>query len=906
MNEAPGSSMRHLLPAGRVNGRFSAPRVPDGVVPRPALEQRVEQGVAHGMVLVTGPAGAGKSLLLASWAEGRPAPPAWLEVEPQDAKPGRFWSRVLEALQSRYGTLGNGLTQLEAPPRSDPRFVPALVESWQELGEPAVLVVEDLHLLTGTRAMASLAEATRRGLGNLRLVISSRAEPPLPLQRLRLQGRLSELHADDLAFDTTEVVALLAQYDLHLRPHQLQTLVGRTEGWAAGVRLAALAFAAREDLDVAVADLAGDHRNVADFFVEEVLDQLPQHLVEFLLDTSVPRRVCADLANALTGRTDAQAVLDDLERRNLFLVALDDHRQWYRYHHLFADLLRHRLDATPGRTRALDQVAAGWFAQRDEPLAAARHLAEAGSWADLARYVVRVAGVCVLGVERDALTEVLERVPRDLALGDPEVATAAALAAFARNDGAGVRAHVALARSLMHELSGADAAATAAALTLLEASSAWLEGEAEPLVAAASDALEQLARLSASAVPALAVYRAGAGLLRGIGLMWSGRFDEADDQLVRTLHRLQAQNAVPPVLGVQLHGNLAVLRSLQGRLREALDEADTAEAVAKRSGWLFLSQSAMAILAEGVVALMHAEDERCAEALDRCRSSLGDLDDRFTTTALALVRARLQLSGGRPGSASATLHELRRRTASRRLPWFLERWTELVGLETALVAGSVEERDRLLRRLEPGWSTARPEAHRAALVARARLEANRPEEALRLLDPVVEDESTDLVPAVDAWVVRALAHDRLREDADALAALERALELAEPEGILRPFVLSGERMRALLERHQQVEAGHHELVRRLINQLRHRAGAEDLADVTLLEPLTNREQSVLQLLPTMMSNREIADELFVSVNTVKVHLKSLYRKLGVGNRRQAVARARLIGLVGSERPMVTA
>ncbi|MGN6128810.1 MAG: LuxR C-terminal-related transcriptional regulator, partial [Nocardioidaceae bacterium] len=753
----------------------------------------------------------------------------------------------------------------------------------------------------------SLAEAIRRGLGGLRLVVSSRAEPPLPLQRLRLRGELTELHADDLALNQAEAVALLGQYDLHLRPHQLQMLVGRTEGWAAGVRLAALSLAERDDLDAAVSELAGDHRNVADFFVEEVLDQLPRALVEFLVDTSVPRRVCADLANALTGRTDSQAVLDDLERRNLFLVALDDRRQWYRYHHLFADLLRHRLGAMDApRERELNQVAASWYAQNGEPLEAARHLATAGTWGDLARYVIRIAGTRLLGVERHALIEVVERLPRELVLCDPEAATAAALAAFARYDAAGVRAHVALARNLGHDSGGPDAAATEAVLALLDAGAAWLEGDAEAQVSAATDALDQLTRLSPAAVPAAAAYRGEAGLLLGVGLMWCGRFDEADDRLTRTLHRLKAQDAVPPVLGVQLFGNLAVLRSLQGRLREAVGEAQAAESVAARSGWLFLPQSATAILAEAVVAMTRGDDEACAGALDRCRSALGDVEDRFAATALELVRVRLQLAGGRSGTASATLQELRRRTASGRLPWFLERWTELVELETALVTGSEEDRERLLRGLEKGWGQARPEAHRSALVARAHLEANRPETALRRLEPVVADEGSDVVPAIDAWVVRALAHDRLREDAEALAALDRALELAEPEGVVRPFAVSGERMRTLLERHQQVEAAHHDLVLRLVNLLRHRAGAQELAEVTLLEPLTNREQSVLQLLPTMMSNSEIADELFVSVNTVKVHLKSLYRKLGVGNRRQAVARARLLGLVGNERPTGTA
>ncbi len=881
MNQAASGRLSGSAPADRRNGRFLPPKVPDGAVARPRLLHRLDEGMSRGMVLVTGPAGSGKTLLLAAWADATRTTPAWLTVEPEDAEPERFWTRVLQALQASPALRpDDALAGLHAPPTYDPRFVRVLLEACQASREPLVLVVEDLHLLTGTPTMASLGDAVRRGLGTLRLLVSSRAEPTLPLQRLRLRGELTEIHADDLSFDATETVALLGQYDLHLRPHQLQILLGRTEGWAAGVRLAALALATRTDLDEAVAELAGDHRSVGDFFVEEVLDQLPRPLVEFLLDTSVPRRVCADLANALTGRTDAQEVLDDLERRNLFVVALDDHRQWYRYHHLFADLLRHRLGAVPGvRERELHKIAASWFAEHGDPLAATRHLADAGAWGDLARYATRAAGASILGVDRYAVAEVLERVPDELVLRDAEVATAAALASYARYDVVALRAHLKEAHSRLHELHGPAEAATSATLMLLEAVACWLSGDVECQVAAAETAHAQLGRLSPAAFPAVATYRSGAGLMLGIGRLWSGAFEEAEEVLTATLRTVQGHGMAAPVLAVQLHGHLAILRSFQGRLREAAAEAAAARSVVERSGWLFLPQASMALLAEAVVALLQAKEDDCAAALDRCRTALGERDDRYTASAVALVQVRLLAAEGRPAAAKAALQELRRsRGATGPRPRFLDRWAELVSLEVALASDDADDRDRLVHRLDAGWDGVRPEADRLVLQARARLQANQPDAALATLAPLLVTEPADLVPQIEVWVVAALAHDRRRADAEALACLERALALAEPEGVARPFLLAGERMVALLERDQQVHSTHQPFAHGLLARLRGPGADADSGSVALLERLTNREQSVLQLLPTMMSNGEIAEELFVSVNTVKVHLKSLYRK----------------------------
>ena len=819
-------------------------------------------------------------------------------MESEDADPPQFWARVLQALQACPAVPADSLlATMKPPPQFDRRFVSNLVNACQDQAAPVVLVLEDLHLISDTASMASLRDAIRRGLGNLHLVIATRSDPSLPLQRRRLAGQLTEIRAEDLAFDAPEAVQLLEQYDLHLQPDQLQSVLTRTEGWAAGIRLVALALASSPDVDQAVSELAGDQRTIADFFVEEVLDHLAPHLTDFLLDTCVPRRICADLVNRLTDRDDGQLVLAGLERDNLFVVALDGRRSWYRYHHLFGELLRHRLAAhSPARVRELHLISAHWFAEHDEPIEACRHLAEAGAWQELARFMIRTAGAHMLGVQRHALVEVLRRAPGELVLGDAEVATAAAIASYAEYDANAVHAHVAQAREMLSQLSGVDLDVTDAILTTLDAVAAWMDGDAEQEVRWAGAALTELSHLTPAEVPALPAYRGGASVVLGMGMLWTGHLDEADALLTRTIGTLGTQQAMTSVLAVHLHGHLAVLRAMQGRLREARSEATTALDTAERSGWMFLPQSGMALMAVAFTQLTSGESEKCALTLERCRSSLGALEDRFTTTGLALVQARLEIGAGNPAAAAATMARLHRQGAGWPMPWFLARWCELVGLEVAIAAGHDERRDALLRRLETDWGPARPEAQRVVTVARAHLAGNRPEECLRVLAPVTGGAPVDLVPEVEAWVLTALAQDRLRHDAAATGALDQALAVAEPEGIARPFLAGGERMKILLERHQRLATAHGPFVDSLVAKFA--GGREDGSEAQLLEKLTNRERSVLQLLPTMMSNSEIADELFVSVNTVKVHLKSLYRKLGVNNRRQAVTRARAIGLLG--------
>jgi LuxR family maltose regulon positive regulatory protein len=850
-------------------------------------------------VLVSAPAGAGKTLLLAAWAGARKTPTAWLSLEPEDGEAHQFWGRVLAAMQAAWDLSPDAqLAGMSAPPVHDQRFVRLLVEGCEELSEPCVLVVDDLHLLAGTPAMTSLSAAVRSGLGRLKLVLSTRSDPVLPLQRLRLEGGLTEIRSADLSLAPRDAVRLLAGHDVQLLPEQLTTLLEKTEGWAAGVRLAALSLQDSADVDATVRELAGEQRTVADYLTEEVLGAQEPAMTQFLLDTCIVRRVCGDLADALTGRHDGREMLARLERENLFAIALDSRREWYRYHQLFGDLLRHRLRSLDQpRADALHKRAAQWLASQGDPLEAARHLSAASDWVALSRLVLRSAGAKLLGVERSALVTVLEDLPNELVTGHPEVAAAAAVAAYARYDGRAVTAHVRRSRELLDQLDASDAQLTEAVLTTLEAVVAWIDADAGRQVTTAQEAARRWDYVTTAEMPARPVYQIAVSTVEGMGLLWSGELARGESILATMLTMLDAGGSVSPVLALHLHGSRAVLKAVGGRLQEARQEIETALSVAEECGWSFLPLCATSYVAEALVRLLEADPEGCARAIERGRACIGDLRDRHAEAALGLAEARLLISLGDPLPARRSLETLWRQLEGWQMSPFLEQWSEIVGAEIAIAEGDADRAIGLLSMAAPETSLRRPHAQRTATLARAQLLAKRPQECLASLARLLAEPPEDQGPASEIWVLAALAHDRLREDSQAQAALSRSLSVAAPEGLIRPYAVNGERVLPLLRTYLRTCDAHRPFVERLVARL---GGTPTGVEGPLLvEPLTNREQSVLLLLPTMMSNTEIAQELHVSVNTVKVHLKGLYRKLGVTSRRQAVVRARSLGLSGS-------
>ena len=394
MAEPPTTS----LPGGAAPARdvlvatkFHVP--PAGFVPRPRLLTRLAQGIGRGLTVVCTPAGFGKTTLLGDWARRSRRPVAWLSLDVGDNDPARFWRYVAAALER----VRPGVAELAAPLLRGPQPPPleavaaAVINELTSLPTGGItLVVDDYHLIETPAVHASVGFLVERLPPGLRLVLAGRADPPLPLARLRARGQLAELRADDLRFSLAETAAFLREATgLDLPVASVASLQGRTEGWAAGVQLAALSLRGRTDPAGFVASFAGSHRYVLDYLTEEVLARQPEPLVGFLLETSILERLSGPLCDAVTGRTDSQQLLEQTERANLFLVPLDEVRGWWRYHHLFADLLRARLQQQPERVAELHRAAAAWHEAHGFADEAVSHTLAAGEIGWAARLVER-------------------------------------------------------------------------------------------------------------------------------------------------------------------------------------------------------------------------------------------------------------------------------------------------------------------------------------------------------------------------------------------------------------------------------------------------------------------------------------------------------------------------------------
>lgn len=894
---------------GQAAGRFGsqntngqAPNLPPQFVARPRLLERLDTVSTTGLAVLSAPAGAGKTLALADWAAQHTGV-TWLSIELEDREPVHFWSRLLHALRST-GLIAVEplLTRLQEDLSVDRWLVSGLSEIARGLGSPQLVVLDDLHLLRGSTAMASVADLVQRRQLPLQLAISARSILPFPHQRLRLENRLTEVGPADLSFRHAEAAQLLAYAGVQLGAEQLGQVMGKTEGWATGLRLAADMLSKAEVVADAVSDLAGDDRSIADYFVEEVLSQQPFQVRQFLLDTSVVHEISADLAETLTGRSDSTVMLSHLELENLFLVALDERRSWFRYQHLFLGFLRQRLARQGhGHRRNLHQRAADWYADHEQPLKAGQHLSAAGAWPQLSRHTVRTLAPLVLGSQRDLVAQLMEAVPATVVSVDPDAAAAAVIAAFARRDALGMRAHLeraraALAAELVEAGGTRDREVTEAALAAAEGIVDYLEGRVGAQLQSATAALRLLAPLTTEDLPALIVYRAVATTIVAEGYLWSGLLERTEETLDELAPLVAAATITSPVLGVQLDGIRSLLHLLRGELTRAENRARVAMEAAQRAGVATAPTVATAWVTLSAVQLARGDQAACALALDRARSCLHDEQHPVLVAAMALLQARLELLRGRAAAARSVLQGRQWSARLLQVPGLLQNMAADLEAELELAESRPRRAVELLTRASrrPVTSDQPGEGGRRVLLARAALLENRSRDALVLLAPLRTDAGAEPMAVVSVWLLSALAAYRLRLEAEARHYLHRALELAGSERVALPFLTAGPLTVGLLRHYLEVETRPSHWGTELIVRLD--PNYQGAQPPPLITPLTNRERNVLALLPSMMNNAEIAQELYLSVNTVKVHLKSLYRKLEVDSRRQAVRRAQQLGL----------
>jgi LuxR family transcriptional regulator, maltose regulon positive regulatory protein len=871
------------------------PGVRAWLVSRPRLFERL--GAAERVVHVSAPAGSGKTFLLRSWiaAEGLGDRVAWMSVGREEHDPQAFWLSVLDSLR---GTCvgSEWLRELTAAPDLDgATVVRRLLEDLGSLDERLWLVIDDLHELQAEEAIRQVGLLLASAPPQLRLVLLTRRDLRLGLHRLRVEGELTEIRGEELRFSLEESRALLEAAGVRLSDGALESLVDTTEGWAAGLRLAAMSLASDPEPERFAASFSGRERAVADYLLAEVLERQPEEVTRMLLRTSILERVSGPLADRLTGCSGSERILWALEDAGAFVVSLDAERSWFRYHHLFADLLALELRRTAQQELpGLHAIAAEWMAEHGYPVGAIRHAQAAEDWG----LATRLLADNWFGLELDGLLatgrQLLSRFPAGMVRANPELAV---LSAAAERFGGSLDEAERYLRLAETEVSCVpedrrDRFELALAFTRLSVARIRVDLDA------AGEAAQQLLAYIGAAPTVAPGLREGDLLAMtltevGIAAMWAGRLEEGERHLDLAL--VEARRAGRPRLEILAlaHRSIAGIFRVQ---RTAEEGATEAIELARKHG---LEQDPAVAVAYIVVGAAHVWRGRVDEAehwLELGESGLAQ-DEANAAPGLVLYasRALLEFSYGRPAQAMTYLRAAERLEMSLVTPHAWKLRARGAQLRALIRLGEIDRAEQSFDEMDPDLRAA---PMMRVVLAELRLTQNDPEGASAAVAPIVD--GTLAVPApifeILALLLEAIARDALRDAGAASRALERALEVAEPGGLLYPFLLHP--APDLLERQSRLGSTHAALIAEILNLLSgHTPAARPEDAEPLQEALSETELRVLRYLPTNLRGPEIASELFVSLNTIRAHLRNIYAKLGVHSRADAVKRARELGLL---------
>lgn len=889
-----------MFPILRTKLAIPPARVNRTARPRPLAS--LSAALARPVTLITAPAGFGKTTLLSEWYAKGPESGlavAWLSLDPSDSSPVRFWTYVVAALRSvpalaartDFGAATLSAFDLQPNPTAD-QFLTPLLNDIAAAETPFALVLDDYDLATGPEINAAMNLMLDRLPQNVRVVLLTRAEPGLPLGHLRARGLLSELRADDLRFTLPETTAFLSQaVASDLSDEDIDLLHGRTEGWVAGLQMAALSLVGRDDRHAFVASFAGDHRHLADYFAEEVLARQPQSVQTFLAQTSILERFCGPLCDAVTGSRGGQAMLERIEKANLFLVPLDNERHWYRYHRLLADLLRAGLQRSqPELIPVLQTRASQWFEQEGLAIEAVGHARAAKDWervADISErnapgwwagasyafadsshwlpdeVVVKRPSLCILQSWGNVIQGRLEEASR---LFD---SAERVLLSRPFNDGAAMLSFIALARRYIAELTG------------------------QPYDVSPAD-YDAPAHIPETSV----AMRNGADLVLSFILQMSGDLERAAPLLQGVAERdlrFGATSGLPLSIS-----RLARLRLIQGRISDAdtiLRQylATVAELGSRR---YFVNGNLHAVLADVL-----RERNDLTEAARQADEGVSGNDAWGIPHGITLAyqaKARVLAALGDVEGAHALIDHEERIAFGRRLPSDLisERWA--LKVELWLAKGNLDAAERWARDsgLTPGDQPSFRREREHLTLARVLLVTERTREAVNLLTRLATAAAAGGRNGrlIEALVLLSAAQAETNSHR-AVATLGRALALAEPEGYLRTFVTPGEPVARVLRLVAAEGKAAGRYAQRILN-LGAPAVAIGGAIAAIPEPLSARELEVLGLLAAGMSNRDIAATLTLTISTVKTHVHSILGKLDAASRTQAIVRAKERGLLG--------
>jgi LuxR family maltose regulon positive regulatory protein len=930
MNDKVGQyrSYNYLMPAPILATKLYIPAPRSQIVLRPRLVVRLNDGLGRKLTLISAPAGFGKTTLVSEWivdlrllnADYSASPGersisnqkfAWLSLDEGDSDPARFLAYLIAALQTIEKTLGEGvLAALQSPqPSATEALLTGLLNELADLPDPFLLVLDDYHLIDSTAVDGFLAFLVEHQPPQMHLVITSREDPPLPLARLRARGQLTELRAADLRFSPAEAADFLNRMmGLNLRDADIVALETRTEGWIAGLQLAALAMQGQPDTSSFIQTFTGSHHFVLDYLLEEVLNQQPLDIQDFLLRTSILNRLCGPLCDAVlvNNLQPSTLTLEALERANLFIVPLDHERRWYRYHHLFGDLLRQRLASLPpsvlsrwgepeGGQFLLHLRASQWYEENDD-LAEAFHHAIAAKDFDRA---ARLAEAAWPGMEESFQSAVwvgwVKKLPETVVRARPELCYQLGRAYSDMGEPETSEIHLQNAeRALAGMPNRAGLAPIPGNIALTRAYNAQVHGKLAETIQYAEQAMQL--------IPAEDVYRRAQAAITLEFTHWaSGNLEAA----LNAIHAWMAdmQKLDNPVFVIASAFAEADLLVALGRLREAIAAYQRALQLAADNG-----PEAQAITAHhhlGLALIYHELGD--AESAAAHLQTAADLGQRTTLVdwqhRWKLAQARLKESSREWDAALDLLDEARRVYVKNPVP--IARPVEALQAWVYIKQGRLDKAQEWAR--ARGISLADKASYLAEYelltLARLRLDDSAVNDLLERLLALAEEQKR-IGSALEILITQALAHRTQGNQSQALSTLERTLALAQPQSYQRIFVDEGEAMRLLIADFRLTIASRASHLLAYTEKLlaafplTHSPNPPVPSPQSLLpDPLSPRELEILHLVAQGLSNTEISQRLYLALSTVKGHNQRIFDKLQAQNRTEAVARARELGLL---------
>ncbi len=897
-------------------------RARERVVDRSRLIERLNAASGMRLILISAPAGFGKTTLLSEWIPHSERGVAWLSLDESDNDPVRFWTYFISALEMLKADLGaSALSVLQAPePPPIEVFLTTLLNDIAAFPDQFVLVLDDYHLIESTSIQEGLTFLLDHLPPNMQLMLTSRVDPPLPLARWRVRNQLAEIRIDDLRFTPDEAAIFLNQVmGLALTGADITALEGRTEGWIAGLQLAALSMQDRSDVAGFIAAFTGSHHFIVDYLTAEALRRQPAELQTFLLQTSILDRLCGPLCDAVTQQAGGQATLEQLEQTNVFTTRLDDDRQWFRYHQLFADVLRHEVQQAIGTAEVarLHQRASEWYEQHAFASEAIHHALAVGD-NDRAARLIDQNTYAVLGRgEVSTLRRWLSALPDEVVRAQSSLSVAQAWVITLSGQVDAAESYVQAAEQALVSAPDSEVAGLQGQIAALRVQLAFNRGDLRQGIKLCQQALPRLSednvfvrgllslalgsmyRMNGNSEAAGEAYMQaytlgqaiGHTMLALYGLVNSaelydvqGHLHQAARAYQRALDLATDRDGRPLPIASAAHIGLGKIHREWNQLDLALSHLNAGLELGRRSGIEGLETDGSITLA--LVRQASGDAVGAHQALQRAAQIAEQHANTAVIVRVATFEARLGLRRGQPEIAA--------------------RWAQTY---------NIRAEDELSDWLEIEHTT----------LARWLIAQGKAAEALHLLERLLNaaEAAGRTGRVIEVLALQALAFQSQSNSSRAQTALERALVLAEPEGYVRIFVDEGEPMRLLLERLRDAPSvpptqsvGHgqggktsafasersagasgKEYVRKLLAAFSPNIPPSALRSQSLIEPLSERELEVLRLVAAGKKNQEIAAELFVVVGTVKAHINAIYRKLDVNTRVQAVTKAKELDLI---------